>query len=281
MEAYYAGWLSILPPIIAIVLALVTKEVLTSLMCGILTGTLIYTVGVGLNPIVGTVETAFNVMVDDAALKPVTKGYRWVTPQFVQDGVSNAIDNLGEVNNTLNNVLQGKVDQGITSAFRFMLNSTIGVFGLFDVATWVGMERAPEDFGQTLGVWGVPEGPYFELPLLGPSGGRDIFKWPVQTATNPITYLTWDEWEWSTAYAVVDAVDTRSRMMDAGLDDMRANVVDEYVAIRDAYRQSRRMAVADGQIDEDAQLNSLTPLSFDDEEAEDDAGKPAETDKEK
>lgn len=76
----------------------------------------------------------------------------------------------------------------------------------------------------------MPEGPYFELPLLGPSGGRDIFKWPVQTATNPITYLTWDEWEWSTAYAVVDAVDTRSRMMDAGLDDMRANVVDEYVA---------------------------------------------------
>ena len=74
-----------------------------------------------------------------------------------------------------------------------------------------------------------------------------------------------------TSYAVVDAVDTRSRMMDAGLDDMRANVVDEYVAIRDAYRQSRRMAVADGQIDEDAQLNSLTPLSFDDEEAEDDA----------
>ena len=193
-------------------------------------------------------------------LKPVTKGYRWVTPQFVQDGVSNAIDNLGEVNNTLNNVLQGKVDQGITSAFRFMLNSTIGVFGLFDVATWVGMERAPEDFGQTLGVWGVPEGPYFELPLLGPSGGRDIFKWPVQTATNPITYLTWDEWEWSTAYAVVDAVDTRSRMMDAGLDDMRANVVDEYVAIRDAYRQSRRMAVADGQIDEDAQRNSLCLL---------------------
>ena len=104
---------------------------------------------------------AFNVMVDDAALKPVTKGYRWVTPQFVQDGVSNAIDSLGEVNNTLNNVLQGKVDQGITSAFRFMLNSTIGVFGLFDVATWVGMERAPEDFGQTLGVWGVPAGPVF------------------------------------------------------------------------------------------------------------------------
>ena len=103
----------------------------------------------------------------------------------------------------------------------------------------------------------------------------------MQTATNPITYLTWDEWEWSTAYAVVDAVDTRSRIMDAGLDDMRANVVDEYVAIRDAYRQSRRMAVADGQIDEDAQLNSLTPLSFDDEEAEDDAGKPAETDKDK
>ena len=82
---------------------------------------------------------AFNVMVDDAALKPVTKGYRWVTPQFVQDGVSNAIDNLGEVNNTLNNVLQGKVDQGITSAFRFMLNSRIGVFCLFVVSTCVGI----------------------------------------------------------------------------------------------------------------------------------------------
>lgn len=222
---------------------------------------------------------AFNVMLDDAALKPVTKGYRWVMPQFAQDGVSHAIDNLGEVNNTLNNVLQGKVDRGITSAFRFLLNSTVGVFGLLDVASWVGMERAPEDFGQTLGVWGVPEGPYLELPLLGPSGARDIFKWPVQTATNPITYVTWDEWGWSAAYAAVDAVDARSRMMDAGLDDMRANVVDEYVAVRDAYRQSRRMAVADGQIDEDAQLNSLTPLSFDDEA--EDAGKPVETDKEK
>lgn len=209
---------------------------------------------------------AFNVMLDDVALKPVTKGYRWVTPQFARDGVSNALDNLGEVNNTLNNVLQGKVDKGITSAFRFMLNSTIGVFGLFDVASWVGMERAPEDFGQTLGVWGVSDGPYLELPLLGPSGARDIFRWPVQAAANPITYVTLNEQGWGLAYESVNAVDTRSRMMDAGLDDMRANVVDEYVAIRDAYRQSRRLAVADGQIDPDAQLENLTPLSFDDEE---------------
>ena len=209
---------------------------------------------------------AFNVMLDDVALKPVTKGYRWVTPQFARDGVSNALDNLGEVNNTLNNVLQGKVDKGITSAFRFMLNSTIGVFGLFDVASWVGMERAPEDFGQTLGVWGVSDGPYLELPLLGPSGARDIFRWPVQAAANPITYVTLNEQGWGLAYESVNAVDTRSRMMDAGLDDMRANVVDEYVAIRDAYRQSRRLAVADGQIDPDAQLESLTPLTFDDEE---------------
>ena len=213
---------------------------------------------------------AFNVMVDDAALKPVTKGYRWVTPQFVQDGVSNAIDNLGEVNNTLNNVLQGKVDQGITSAFRFMLNSTIGVFGLFDVATWVGMERAPEDFGQTLGVWGVPE------PVFRAAASRSLGRTrhlQVARADRHQSHHLSDVGRVGVEHGVCGRrrVDTRSRMMDAGLDDMRANVVDEYVAIRDVYRQSRRMAVADGQIDEDAQLNSLTPLSFDDEEAEDDA----------
>ena len=214
---------------------------------------------------------AFNDNLDRAVLTPVTKGYRWVVPEKGREGVSNVVNNLGEPNNALNNFLQGKVSEGITSTFRFLLNTTLGVGGIFDVATWVGMERAPEDFGQTLGVWGVGEGPYLVLPLLGPSSGRDVFRWPVSAATDPMTYVLWDEdWYWRVGYAGIEAVDLRSRMMDAGLDDMRANVVDEYVAVRNAYRQQRRHAIADGAQSGEEELESLTPLSFDDDDTSDD-----------
>lgn len=211
---------------------------------------------------------AFNDSLDRVVVKPITEGYRWAVPEKAREGVSNVVDNLGEPNNALNHFLQGKVSEGIASTFRFLLNSTLGVVGIFDVATWVGMEKTNEDFGQTLGVWGFGEGPYLVLPILGPSTGRDVFKWPVDAATDPMTYVLWDEkWYWRVGYALGEGVDLRSRMMDAGLDDMRLNVVDEYVAVRDAYLQQRRNAVADGERSVEEELETLTPLSFEDDEA--------------
>jgi phospholipid-binding lipoprotein MlaA len=211
----------------------------------------------------------------DVVVKPVTEGYRFIVPKPAREGVSNFFDNLLEPGNAVNNLLQGKVSGTLTSVFRFLLNSTIGVAGIFDVATWVGMERQPEDFGQTLGVWGVGPGPYLVLPVLGPSSPRDIWRWPVQAALNPMTYILWDEeWYWETGYLVVDGLDTRSRMMDDGLDDMLENTLDSYTAVRTAYRQMRRNQVSDGQQTGEEQLKELTPLDFgDDEEA------PKETDK--
>ena len=210
---------------------------------------------------------AFNDGLDRAVLKPVTVAYRAVVPEMARDGVSNVMDNMREPGNAVNSILQGKVGEGVSTVFRFLLNTTIGVGGLFDVASRVGIEPHQEDFGQTLAVWGVGEGSYLVLPILGPSSTRDVFRWPVQTGLNPVTYLAWDEeWYWATGYAALDAVDARSRMIDGGLDDMRANVVDEYAAVRSAYRQMRRNQVADGQQSAEEELGTLTPLSLEEDD---------------
>lgn len=220
-----------------------------------------------------------NDQLDRKILKPVTTGYRWVVPEFARNRVSDALSNLAEPTTSVNSFLQGKGSDGMTSVFRFLVNSTFGIVGLFDVAEKIGMPKKPEDFGQTLGVWGVGDGPYLVLPFLGPSGARDVFRYPVGFATDAGTYALWGEGWWSgVALAGVAAVDMRSNMMDAGLDDMRGNVLDEYVAVRDAYRQQRRHDVADGNVSEEETLETLTPLSFDDyddyedEEEEADSG---------
>ena len=115
----------------------------------------------------------FNDVLDRWALKPVAKGYRKVTPDVVEDGVHNVFRNLGEARNLANNLLQLKMhDAGVDTA-RFFFNTTFGLLGFFDVATKMGLQRNDEDFGQTLGAWGVKSGPYVVLPLLGPSTVRD------------------------------------------------------------------------------------------------------------
>lgn len=210
---------------------------------------------------------AFNSSLDRVVLKPVTESYRWAVPETAREGVSNVVDNIGEPGNAVNNVLQGKVTQGIESVFRFMVNTTFGIGGIFDVASWIGMEKTNEDFGQTLGVWGMNDGPYLVLPVLGPSGARDVFRWPVSAATNPLTYGLWhEEWYWGVGVGAVTAVDARSRLIDAGFEDLRTNVVDEYVALRTAYRQMRKNQVADGELSSDEALENLTPLSFDEDD---------------
>ena len=212
-----------------------------------------------------------NDQLDRKVLKPVTTGYRWLVPEYARDRVSDALSNLSEPTTAANSFLQGKGGDGVTSVFRFLVNSTFGIAGIFDVAEMIGMPKKPEDFGQTLGVWGVGEGSYLVLPLLGPSGTRDMFRYPFAVATDAGTYLLHNEdWYAAVALAGVAAVDMRSEMMDKGLDDMRGNILDEYVAVRDAYRQQRRHEIADGNVSEEETLETLTPLSFDDYEDEDD-----------
>lgn len=186
----------------------------------------------------------FNDKFDRYLLKPVATGYRAVTPTPVRRSVSNFFSNLTEPIVALNNALQGKWGDAGSDLGRFATNSTLGLFGLFDVATRFGFERHNEDFGQTFGVWGVQEGPYLVLPFFGPSNFRDGFGLIPYYYAHPITYME----EQSTAYKLyaVEGVDTRARLLDAGdiLDQAAGD--DPYVFVREAYLQRRRSLVADG-----------------------------------
>ena len=187
---------------------------------------------------------AFNDAVDKAVLKPVAQGYEKVTPAFVREGVNNFFGNLDDIGTSLNNFLQGKAGQGLTDAGRVVVNSFLGVFGLWDVATPMGLEKHEEDFGQTLGAWGVAPGPYFVIPLLGPSTVRDAparfadpqwFIWP-RAVDNEALY--WSIWGF-------DKVRQRANLLkaEAVLDEAS---LDRYSFVRDAWWQRRRNNVYDG-----------------------------------
>jgi phospholipid-binding lipoprotein MlaA len=185
----------------------------------------------------------FNDAADKAILKPVAEGYQAVTPDFLQAGISNFFNNLNDISNGLNNLLQGKVVDGLSDLGRFGFNSIVGIFGLWDVATPLGLERHQEDFGQTLGVWGVPPGPYFIIPLFGPSTARDA---PARYVDPQYGYYRAIDQLWvrNTLYGL-DIVRTRADLLKAGkiLDDA---ALDPYSFMRDAYLQRRRNLVYDG-----------------------------------
>src|SRR5690554_898463 len=187
----------------------------------------------------------FNDTLDRAVLKPVARGYRWATPQPVQTGVGNFFSNLGEIRTTLNSLLQGKPGNAGRSTSRFLINSTVGIAGLWDVATPMGVSAEREDFGQTLGVWGVSEGPYLVLPLLGPSTVRDTGGLPLDMVTYPVYYVENDKVRYGlTALRIVD--------VRAGLLDQEELIQgDRYTFIRDAYLQRRRFEVSDGELGDD------------------------------
>lgn len=186
---------------------------------------------------------AFNEKLDAAVLKPVATTYKKVVPEFAREGVNNFFDNLEDIGTSLNNVLQGKPGQGLSDAGRFLVNSTLGVFGLWDVATPMGLEKHYEDFGQTLGVWGVQSGPYLVLPLLGPSTARDAPakivdpSWYYSNYVDPQS-LYWGLW-------TVDKVRTRANLLGAESVVEQA-ALDKYSFIRDAWMQRRQSQVYDG-----------------------------------
>jgi len=186
----------------------------------------------------------FNDALDRAIAKPVAKGYKKVTPRVVRTGVSNFISNLGTITTVVNDVLQGKMKQAGHDSGRFLLNSTIGLAGLFDPASAAGLERNDEDFGQTLGKWGVRSGPYLMLPILGPSTVRDTVARIPDQFTYPVNYLEDD----STRYIIrgVDFLDLRAGLLD--LEPQLEKSYDKYAFIRNAWLQRREFQVKDGDV---------------------------------
>jgi phospholipid-binding lipoprotein MlaA len=186
----------------------------------------------------------FNDAVDNAVTKPIAKGYKAVTPDPIRTGVTNFFSNFLDLTTTINDLLQAKVSQGASDVGRVVINSTIGFFGVFDVATRLGLDRHSEDFGQTLGVWGVQSGPYLVLPFLGPSSFRDAVGWVGDYFTDPEFYLfPHPPADW--LVLGVRVVNTRSNLLGAD-QFFEVAAVDRYAFLRDGFLQMRRNQIYDG-----------------------------------
>lgn len=196
----------------------------------------------------------FNKDFDDTILKPLAKGYDDVTPTPVDEGITNIFSNINDIGVTINDFLQLKFAQGGMDASRFLVNTTAGVVGIFDVASMIDLPKHDEDFGQTLGFWGAPSGNYMVLPFIGASSPRDIFGMIGDALFNPLTYVSFFggfATNIATAAATgVDVVDTRSGLMASEkiLDEAS---VDRYDFVRNAYQQHREFQVYDGNPPED------------------------------
>ena len=182
---------------------------------------------------------------DESIATPIAKVYRKITPDFVEVGVTNFTDNIEDINIALNNLLQAKIKDGLSDILRFSINSTIGLLGFFDVASSMGFQKHSEDFGQTLAVWGVSDGPYIVLPILGPSSLRDTLARIPEAFMTPLLLIDHDR----TGYELtaIDLLDKRARYL--GLESIV--VGDEYLFYRDAYFQSREFDINDGFIEDD------------------------------
>ena len=186
----------------------------------------------------------FNDKLDKYALKPLAKGYRAITPSAVRKGVSNFFSNLHEPTVMLNNLIQGKPKQASSDLGRFLVNTTVGLAGLIDVSSKIGLQKHDEDFGQTLAVWGVGDGPYLVLPLFGPSNLRDGPALIVDVATYPPNYL--EDSGTKDKLLLLEITGRRSQLLDASDILDQAAGQDPYVFIREAMRQRRRNLIYDG-----------------------------------
>lgn len=187
----------------------------------------------------------FNDTLDTYALKPIAKGYQAVTPQVVEDGVHNVFNNIGDVGNLVNDLLQGKLHDAGVDTGRLLFNTTFGLLGFFDVASQMGLQRNDEDFGQTLGAWGVGSGPYLVIPFLGPSTLRDAPAKIPDGFLEPYPYI--DHVPTRNVTRAVDVVDTRASLLSA--EKMISG--DKYIFIRNAYLQNREFRVKDGEVVDD------------------------------
>lgn len=181
---------------------------------------------------------------DTAIMRPVAETYVKTVPALIRTGVSNFFNNLDDFISIFNDALQGKPEKWGNDMGRVMLNTGFGLGGIFDLASQAGIERGDEDFGQTFGVWGFPQGPFLFIPVLGPTTFRDGTGWIVRWYASPLHYIDDDAARWS--LYVLGGVDTRARLLDATTLVEQA-ALDKYTFIRNAYLQRRRYLVYDGQ----------------------------------
>ena len=190
----------------------------------------------------------FNESVDKAVLKPVAKGYRAITPDWLRRGVGNFFNNLEDMWSAVNNGLQGRGQDFSDSVGRVMVNTSLGLLGVIDVASDLNIDRHTADFGQTLGRWGVAPGPYVVVPILGPRTLREVAALPVDMSVPPLyTIGNQDAHTW---LPVVDVVDIRARYLNAS-DVLEGAALDSYSFRRDAYLQRQRNIQFDGNPPED------------------------------
>jgi len=191
----------------------------------------------------------FNLFLDRILIKPVAEGYRWAVPEFGRNRLRNFLDNLNEPVIFINDSLQGELSRANTTAGRFLFNSTFGVGGLWDQASRIGMEKQTGDFGQTLYSWGVPDGPYLVLPILGPSNPRDAVGIVVDSYMDPFF------WGLTVHYGatnsglyrwIVTGIDERSRNIES-FDEIQKNAIDLYAQVRSLWRQHRAAELRHGE----------------------------------
>lgn len=205
----------------------------------------------------GTQE--FNDDLDKTILKPMAKGYQWITPKFVDDGITNFFSNMNDIGVTLNDFMQLKLAQGGMDASRFLVNTTAGVAGFIDVAKMIDLPKHNEDFGQTLGFWGVPSGNYLVLPFMGASSPREVVGAVGDALMNPLTYTFAVAGGGAAVSAVnagaktVDVTDTRADLMTTEKIVNEASV-DRYSFIKNSYQQRREHLVHDGNVPEEEEV---------------------------
>lgn len=190
---------------------------------------------------------AFNEGVDKAVVEPLAHGYRAITNEPIREGVGNFADNLNEPLTFVNHVLQGQIPDAGATLGRFVINTTVGIGGVFDPASSMGMQRTKEDFGQTLGKWGVQPGPYLVLPFIGPSNPRDAFGRGADVALNPLNYPEFEsDDEIRIGIAVLGGINAREGAIEA-VEELR-NQLDPYTTVRRLYGRTRAQDIANAPI---------------------------------
>lgn len=191
----------------------------------------------------------FNEGLDAYVLKPVVAGYRFVLPEFVRDGIYNFFSNYSDIYTALQNLLQGKPDYAFSDLMRVVVNTTMGLGGLIDLATPGGLEKHKEDWGQTFGVWGVPSGPYVVLPFFGPSNVRDTFGTVADLESDYLFRLLPDV-ALRNSLTGLRVVNARNTYYEAG-DLLDGAAIDKYSFMRDAYIQRRQYQINEGREDKE------------------------------
>ncbi len=210
---------------------------------------------------------AFNLALDTFIFKPAAATYRALLPGEVRDSVQNFFRNLEAPVILANDVFQGEMERAETTLVRFVINTTIGVLGLFDMAADMGYPYHDEDFGQTMAVHGVSEGAYLVIPVFGPSSFRDGFGILVDIFLDPLTYVSqaYDAEDALLARTVISGIDTRSRHIE-DLENLQRDAIDFYARIRSLYRQKRQSDINNGEVDGVTPIPGLYSFEFDDDE---------------